>query len=298
MKPLLTVFTPTYNRAGLLPRLYDALLRQSSKNFIWMIIDDGSTDGTGDIVREWMRRDGGFEIKYFYKENGGLYTGYNLAIEKLETELAVCIDSDDFPTDDAAEKIERFWREHGSDEFAGIEALDCYADGTIVGEKLPNARTVNLIDIMTGRAKSGRGDKKPVVRSALYKSVAPMEGFEGEKYFNPHYMHLQISFDYDFLVMNEPICVVEYQPDGMTRGIYRQYVQSPHSFARFRRLQMQFKGAPLSFRVKTAVHYCAECILGGENPFQTVGTRWKFLCVLVYPVSACFAKYIKRKSKI
>lgn len=111
--PLITVFTPTYNRAYCLHQCYESLRRQSCKNFLWLIIDDGSTDGTDELVRKWMEQSAGFEIRYVYKENGGLHTGYNAAIERLDSELAVCVDSDDYLTDDAIEQICDLEKEQG-----------------------------------------------------------------------------------------------------------------------------------------------------------------------------------------
>ena len=77
----LTVFTPAYNRAYTIGRTYDSLCRQTCKDFEWLVIDDGSTDNTAKLVCEWQQLDNGFPIKYIWKENGGLHTGYNKAIE-------------------------------------------------------------------------------------------------------------------------------------------------------------------------------------------------------------------------
>ena len=93
---LVTVFTPTFNRRDLLKRCYQELQKQTSKNFKWLIVDDGSTDSTKEYVDEWIEQEKEFSISYYYKENGGLHTAYNTAIEHLDTELAVCIDSDDY----------------------------------------------------------------------------------------------------------------------------------------------------------------------------------------------------------
>ena len=109
----LTVFTPAYNRAHTLPRTYESLLRQDCKDFLWLIVDDGSTDNTAELVRDWQSRDSGFEIQYIYKENGGMHTAHNTAYENIDTELNTCIDSDDYMTDDAVEKIVNCWRKHG-----------------------------------------------------------------------------------------------------------------------------------------------------------------------------------------
>ena len=91
----LTVFTPAYNRAHTLPRTYESLVKQDCKNFIWLIVDDGSTDQTEALVRKWQTENSGFEIRYIYKPNGGMHTAHNTAYENIDTELNICIDSDD-----------------------------------------------------------------------------------------------------------------------------------------------------------------------------------------------------------
>ena len=80
-KPLITVFTPLYNRINTLKRTYESMCRQTSKNFVWMIIDDGSTDNPYDTINEWLKKDDGFEIKYIHKKNGGMHTAHNVAYE-------------------------------------------------------------------------------------------------------------------------------------------------------------------------------------------------------------------------
>ena len=175
----ITVFTPAYNRADLLPRCYESMQRQTNKDFIWMVIDDGSTDHTGELVQGWIQEANDFEILYFYKENGGLHTAYNEAIAHIETELCVCIDSDDFMPDDAIEKILRFWKKNGSDEVAGIVGLDYDLDGNVIGDLLPNQERVNLIDLLVGKYKIHNGDrfqeKRISIRiTCIYGSVRSM----------------------------------------------------------------------------------------------------------------------------
>lgn len=260
----LTIFTPTYNRANLLQRGYEALCRQTSKDFVWMIIDDGSTDNTREVVNQWMKENSEFKIEYYYKENGGLYTTYNYAIDKAYTELLVCIDSDDFMPDDAVEKIINFWEENGSCEYAGIVGLDCDLDGKVIGDYLPDQKTVNLIDLLIGKYNINNGDRTNVIRTEIYKKYAPLIGFEGEKNFNPHYIHLCISKDYDFLVLNENLRYVEYQENGMTSSIYKQYYNSPRSFLKTRELYLSFENLPLKFTLKNSIHYVAKCMLCKE----------------------------------
>lgn len=262
--PFLTIFTPSYNRAHTLPRTYESLCRQNCKDFVWLIVDDGSTDDTAELVNEWIDSEKSFEIRYVYKENGGLHTGYNKAIELLDTELAVCVDSDDWLTDNAVDKIISYWKKYGDSSVAGIAALDMYVSGEIIGDRFPELSTINLIDMQIGKYHIKNGDKKLVVRSDLYKSVAPQKTCNGEKNFNPHYMHLQISKKYDFLVLNEPLCVVEYQQNGMTNNIYRQYRNSPNSFAELRKLTLTFEQAELPYKFRQYIHLVSSCLLAKD----------------------------------
>src|SRR5690606_34182947 len=119
----ITVFTTTYNRAYILPQLYESLLQQTSNDFVWLIIDDGSSDNTKKIVQKWIEEDR-LEITYVYKENGGMHTGHNVAYSHISTELNICIDSDDYMPQNAVEIIVEFWRAHQDERYAGILGLD------------------------------------------------------------------------------------------------------------------------------------------------------------------------------
>ena len=292
---MLTVFTPSYNRANTLPRAYEALKRQTSKDFVWLVIDDGSTDNTREIVKTWIDEQNDFEIKYIYKENGGLHTGYNCAIENTDTELMVCVDSDDFMPDNAVKKILDFWAKNGSDEYAGIVGLDYDLSGNVIGDKFPNQKTINLIDTLLDKRSAVIGDKTNVIRTSVYKEVAPMKSFDGEKNFNPHYMHLLISKKYDFLVMNENLKFVEYQQGGMTDSIFKQYYNSPNSFAQTRKLYLSFKNSSLKFRIKNTIHYISSCIIAKRKHFIKECPN-KFLCMILLPVGFVFSKYVIKKA--
>ena len=111
----LTIFTPAYNRARTLPRTYESLLRQTCKDFEWLVIDDGSTDGTRELVEDWIKEKK-IPIRYIHQKNQGMHGAHNTAYRNISTELNTCIDSDDYMPDDAVEKIVRFWERYGSDK--------------------------------------------------------------------------------------------------------------------------------------------------------------------------------------
>lgn len=292
----LTVFTPAYNRADLLPRCFESMKRQTNKEFIWMIIDDGSTDNTRALVEGWMKEPHDFEIIYYHKENGGLHTAYNEAIAHIETELCVCIDSDDFMPDNAVERILEFWKAHGSDRVAGIVGLDYDLEGNIIGDPLPDQKTVNLIDLLVGRYPIVNGDRTNVVRTALYKKYAPMKVFQGEKNFNPHYMHLQISREYDFLVLNENLRFVDYQPGGMSNSMWKQYRSSPRSFAEIRRLYLSFPDTGFKFRFRHCIHYVSSSILARNGRFLKESPA-KRLTVLAIPFGMMMTVMVLLKTR-
>ena len=293
----ITVFTPAYNRADLLGRCFESMKRQTRKDFIWMIIDDGSGDNTREVVESWLREPLDFELQYHYKENGGLHTAYNEAIARIETELCVCIDSDDFMPDDAVEKILAFWEKYGSDEYAGIVGLDFYLDGKVIGDPLPEQKTVNLIDLHTGKYPIVNGDRTNVVRTELYRKYAPMKVFPGEKNFNPHYMHLQISREYDFLVLNENLRFVDYQPQGMSNSMLWQYRNSPRSFAEIRKLYLSFPNTSLKYRLRHSIHLASSCFLAGNGLRSLRESPRKGLAVLALPFGWALSCYVRMKVK-
>lgn len=110
-KAKITVFTPVYNRADTLPRLYESLKRQTDQSFVWIIVNDGSTDESEKLVKTWVTEHK-LDIKYFYQENAGKPTAHNQGVKETETELFVCVDSDDYLKDDGIEKILMHWEKY------------------------------------------------------------------------------------------------------------------------------------------------------------------------------------------
>ena len=295
--PEITIFTPAYNRADTLKIGYQALQRQTNKNFVWLIVDDGSTDNTAQVVKMWQNEVNDFEIRYVYKQNGGLHTAYNTAIENMNTELSVCVDSDDYMPDNAVETILDFWHKYGSDNYAGISGLDFDANtDKVIGGELPDQKSINLIDLLIGKYPQSFGDKKHVVRTQLYKQVAPMGSFKGEKNYNPHCMHLMISKKYDFLVLNKNLCYVDYQSDGMTNSMLWQYYNSPNSFAEIRLLYLSFENTPLKFRIRNSIHYCSSCFLSHRKHFIRKSPH-KIIALLCALPGFMLSRYIISKNK-
>ncbi len=289
----LTVFTPAYNRAYSIHLLYESLLRQTSKDFEWLIIDDGSSDNTKELIDEWQKKDNGFPIKYIYKENGGMHTAHNTAYENIETELNVCIDSDDYMTDDAVQKIVSLWKEKGSEKYAGIIALDCVKNGRIIGLPLETDRDETTLKGYY--ARGGKGDKKLIYRTDVMKKYPPYPEFEGEKYVSIAYKYYLADEDYQLIIMNEPVCVVEYMDDGSSTNMYKQYLRNPKGFAFIRKVDME-KADNLKELFRCAVHYVSSSIISKNRNFIKESPK-KVATILSIPAGAALTVYIKKKSK-
>ena len=295
--PALTVFTPTYNRAHTLERTYRSLCAQTSRDFEWLVVDDGSTDGTRGLV-DSFRAEGIIPVRYIYKDNGGLYTGYNTAYANIDSELCCCVDSDDFMPERAVEIILDTWRRRGSDRYAGVIGLDFdLHTGLPLGGLFPAGMSeCYFLDLYTHGIH--RADTKTALRTELMRAVAPQTGFPGEKSFNPVYMQLQVCDERPLLVVNENLCWVDYQTgaDSMSAGIWRQYATSPRSFAKQRRLEMTLRRSTPKHRARCAVHYVASCILARDRRWLADSPR-RLLTLLAAPAGAALALLIRHKSR-
>ncbi len=289
----LTVFTPAYNRDYSIHLCYESLVRQTSKDFVWLVIDDGSTDNTAQLIREWQTKDNGFEIRYVYKENGGMHTAHNSAYENMDTELSVCIDSDDYMTDDAVEKIVACWEKHRNEKYAGIIALDILENGKVIGTELEADR----IDTTLGGfyQRGGKGDKKLIYRNDVMNRYPPYPTFEGEKYVSLAYKYEKADKEYTLVILNEPVCVVEYQQDGSSTNMFRQYLRNPKGFAFVRKESMK-ESNDIKDIFRNCIHYVSSSIISRNGKFIQESPK-KFMTILAIPFGVLLTFYIKYKSK-
>jgi len=289
----LTVFTPAYNRAHTLPRTYDSLCKQSCKDFIWLVVDDGSSDHTAQLVKSWQQEDCGFEIRYIYKKNGGMHTAHNTAYEHISTELNTCVDSDDYMPPRAVELILEKWDQVKTCGYAGIIALDSDLEGTVLGGCFPDS--LKDTTLCGYYASGGSGDKKLIYRTDVIRSVPPYPEFEGEKYVALAYKYRLIDQTHRLAVLNEVVCCVDYQPDGSSNTMFKQYLKNPRGFAFWRKVCMTYPESSKRLWID-CMHYVANCIIAHEPRFIYESPR-KLRTVLMLPFGAMLMFYIKWKAK-
>jgi len=210
---LVTIATPSYNRAALLPRLYRSLCEQTCSDFEWLVVDDGSDDDTPQVM-ESIIGESRIAVRYIRKPNGGKHTAVNLSALEAHGELLFIADSDDWLysaiIDDEA--------------FCGVCGLDEYADGRVVGSGLPQ----DVIDASPQniREKWGvTGDMKEVFLTEVLRSF-PFPEIPGEKFCPEVLIWNRIGQKYKLRYFNKTIYTVEYQPNGLTQGITRARMNS------------------------------------------------------------------------
>ena len=274
-------------------RTYESLLQQDCKEFIWLIIDDGSTDNTAELVKSWQSKENGFEIRYIYKENGGMHTAHNTAYENIDTELNTCIDSDDKLAPGAVRMILDKWERVRDQGYAGIIGLDADFDNNVIGKGFPKGMTETTV--IGYYVAGGSGDKKLVYRTDVINQYPAYPIFEGEKYVALSYKYRLIDQKYKMAVLDEVLCNVEYQPDGSSHTMWKQYLRNPKGFAFWRKVCMQYPESKKRLLVD-CIHYCSSSQIAHNRNYIQESPR-KLLTVLCTPVGWAFTAYIRRKAK-
>jgi glycosyltransferase involved in cell wall biosynthesis len=289
----ITVFTPTYNRAYCLHKCYNSLVHQTRQDFKWLIIDDGSTDNTKELVQKWVE-EGKIEIEYYYQENQGMHGGHNTAYKLINTPLNVCIDSDDYMPKMAIERILETWPKiKNNPKISGIVALDAQENGEIIGTKLPDHTTTStLYDIYH---KYGvKGDKKLVYKTAIVKKYPPYPIFKEERFVPLGYLYQLIDQDYCLHILNKVLCVVEYMPDGSSLNMLKQYRRHPRGFAFSRKSRMQL-AKTFKDKFKNAIHYVSSSLFIKNWSFIKESPK-KITTIAAIPFGILLHIYIKLKT--
>lgn len=217
-EPYITIFTPTYNRAKLLKRLYESLCRQKEKNFEWIIVDDASADDTERVVSGWIDSGtGDFEIRYYKQEHGGKHRALNKGFLHASGKFFFIVDSDDYLTDDATAKIETWGKKiENDDTIAGVAGLRANETGIIGGKHNISGEWVDASNFE--RIKYNLyGDKAEILKTDIIKRY-PFPVFEGEYFVTEAVCWDAIAADgYKLRWYNEPIYICEYLEGGLTK---------------------------------------------------------------------------------
>lgn len=289
----LTIFTPTYNRAYILPKLYDSLCREPSNLFIWLIVDDGSTDNTQELVLRW-KCEKKIEIVYHKQSNGGKMRAHNTGVKLCTTSLFFCVDSDDQIEKGAIQKIMSVYTIlQANDSLSGVIAKKYMVNGNDA-RKLPKVERSTLHNIY----KSGfEGETSLVFKTAILRKFLFPE-IEGELFVTEGYVYDQIDQEYELLVLDDFLMRCEYLADGYTSNTHSLFIKYPKGWALYYAQHYQFYAKSIRDKIKYMGLYISMCKLAKAPFIKMVKLAPSpLICLLSIPVGLKFYNRIVLNSR-
>ena len=253
----ITILTPTYNRAGTLPKLFESLQGQTSKDFEWIVIDDGSKDNTTELVKEFAEKAEGFLVIYLKQDNSGKHVALNNGISKAQGELIIIVDSDDWLSDNAVETILEYREKYSSQKqekkLCGFSFLRAYSDGTVNTGEFP---VDGVIDTYRKQRINNNllGDKAEVYYADVLKQY-PFEVFEGEKFMPEDAVWLKMSGPYNMVHANRIIYYCDYLEGGLTKSGRKMKIYSPYGMMYRSKIYITDSGVKLKVKIKMMLLY-------------------------------------------
>lgn len=270
----LTIFTPTFNRGYILPQLYDSLCRQDCQDFEWLIVDDGSTDNTAELVSKWID-DNKISIRYYSQENGGKMRAHNRAVILCATPLFLCVDSDDYLSDNGISSVLGFWSKNykGEQDIAGLVANRLMIKEGVTGGcetvKLPQIDRCSMHDL--GSKYGHYGETSPVFKTEILLQF-PFPEFKNENFVTESVIYDRIDFaGYKLLLSQEPFVLCRYLEDGYTRNSAVLYKKAPLGWALYFNQQIKFwrKDLTQKERLRNVLYYFLMTRIAGVNIYES-----------------------------
>lgn len=275
---MITILTPTFNRAHLLPRLFESLTHQTDFNFEWLVIDDGSTDGTSDLFVGNTFLSAPFPIRYYRQENGGKHRALNAGVKQAKGDFIFIADSDDWLLPQSVAIVGLHTSAIADDNtFAGVAGLDVFDDERIVGTGLPqDIIDCNAMDIRYHYHVDG--DLKEVFKTTVLQEF-PFPEIQDEKFCPEQLVWFRIAQKYKLRYFNTPIYVAEYQPNGITAFIIRVRMLAPQATCMMYAEMLAYK-IPFKEKIKAAINFWRFKACAPSRVMITTlkgGWRWCYL---------------------
>lgn len=285
---MITILTPTYNRCNLLPQIYQSLCQQTSPDFEWVVVDDGSTDATGKVVNKMLEA-ANFPLQFFYKENGGKHTALNFGVRKAKGELVLILDSDDQLPPNAVENIEKAYAEvRGDEAFAGVCGYMAHRNGQVIGSPVVDS-DINTIDL---RYQLGvGGDMAEVFRKDILLKY-PFPEIKGERFCPEALVWNRIAQNYKMRVFSKVIYFRDYLDGGLTSNIVRIRMKSPVA-SMMTYQEMTTYNVPFKVKVRAAINYWRFWCCRQDNSYPVIDSKW--LWALPFGVSMHWIDLIKNR---
>ncbi|WP_073153088.1 glycosyltransferase family 2 protein [Mesonia phycicola] len=252
MNKILTIFTPTYNRASLLKRVFTSLQKQTYKNFEWIIVDDGSTDNTEEVVKSFIEYTQDFSINYFKQKNGGKHRAINFGVKKAKGDFFLILDSDDYLKEEAIEVLNPLLDQSRLNaNLAGVAVRRAYSDGNIVGNIFDKSILANSVSIRYQHKIIG--DLVEIFKTEILKKYKFPE-IENEKFCPEALVWNRIAQYYNLQFYNLGLYITEYLPGGLTQKIIKIRMQSPIA-SMLHYVELVSYKIPIKEKVKATINF-------------------------------------------
>jgi len=248
-----TVFTATYNRANTLSKLFESLCQQTCQNFEWIIVDDGSTDNTENLVKE-LAAQSTFQIKYIKQDNGGKHRAINKGVQFAEGELFFMVDSDDYLLPNTLETISKYWKQiNTNSEFAGVAGKKILKNGNDIGDSL-NTATLDCTIIERRYKFNINGDKAEAILTSVMEKY-PFPDYPNENFCPEGLIWNRISLENKIRFFDEAIYVCEYLQDGLSqKSIKNRKANSNYTLLLYSELSKN-RQIPFIFRLRAIINF-------------------------------------------
>ena len=248
----ITILTPTYNRAAYLPRLFESLKAQTNRDFLWLVVDDGSEDDTENLIASYGQQ--GVELRYIRQENGGKHTALNRGIAEIQSELTFIVDSDDYLPENAVETVLAYHEKYrGTPGLCGYSFLRCHGDGRVNTAYFPSDELIGSYAQVRINGGIG-GDKAEVFYTEILKKY-PFPVFSGEKFMPEDTVWMQMSGPYQMVHMNKNIYYCDYLEGGLTNTGRRMKVHSPRGMILRSKVYLDDPAIRMKVKVKMMLLY-------------------------------------------
>lgn len=249
---LITVFTPTYNRAHLLTRVYECLCNQTFKDFEWVIVDDGSSDDTEDLP--FIKGKSDVSIRYIKQKNGGKHRAINRGVKEAKGELFFILDSDDWlPVDSLQTVTDEYEKIKDNPSFCGICGYMAHSDGKIIGHGC-NLKEFVASSIEMRYKFQIKGDMMEVFRTDVLKEY-PFPEIENERFCPEQLLWFRIAQKYKLFVFSNVIYIRDYLDGGLTDRIVKIRMNSPIASMMTYQEMTTYKDIPMVVKFKAAINY-------------------------------------------
>jgi glycosyltransferase involved in cell wall biosynthesis len=288
---MISICTPTYNRAHTLPRLFESLTKQSSLKFEWIVVDDGSSDNTKELIEDYKNK-ADFSVKYIYQQNQGKHIALNAGQQLANYEIFLCLDSDDWLMDNAVLTIIDDYKKRiqGNENIAGMIYLNNLHKGGIIGTSMPHLKEINWLDLVYKNKM--KGDKCYVFKTKVLKEY-PFPSFENNKHMPPTYQFYLISQKFNMYSVNIPLKTVEYLDDGISRNIKQKYFTSADNYAYYRKTINKVIPSKI-YQLKNIILYNVSYIFAdNKKKVQLDRPIDKLISILLLPLSLIILIFYK-----